>query len=80
MKDKCIICGVDTPYEVSTNVDLRLYYVDGAGQLCSKCANEPTQKEEDEEFVKVPVSVIKKESNYYGLGHYVAKLYYNKLK
>ena len=37
MKDKCVICSVETPYEKSNPVDFRLGYVEGAGQLCLDC-------------------------------------------
>ena len=36
-KDKCIVCGKKTLYPTSTHIDDRLNYVEGAGQLCSKC-------------------------------------------
>ncbi len=35
--EKCVNCGAETPYFINTLVDLRDYYVDGAGQLCKKC-------------------------------------------
>jgi len=38
--DKCIICGEETPYLVSTHVDDRIGYVQGCGQGCyqpNKC-------------------------------------------
>jgi hypothetical protein len=35
--DKCIVCGEESPYKVSTSVDMRHGYIEGAGQLCSKC-------------------------------------------
>ena len=35
--EKCIICGVDTQYRFRTPIDFRYNYVEGAGQLCSKC-------------------------------------------
>ncbi len=41
--DKCLICGKDTPYLMSTHVDLREGYIDGAGQGCYQeniCKNE----------------------------------------
>lgn len=37
MKDKCVNCGLETPYEESTHIDLRNNYVEGAGQLCEAC-------------------------------------------
>ena len=36
--DECIVCGVDTNEPKDKHVDYRYNYVEGAGQLCSKCA------------------------------------------
>lgn len=36
-KDKCIMCGKDSPYEYETHIDFRVGYIEGAGQLCIKC-------------------------------------------
>ena len=38
-KDKCIFCGEQTKYTFSTPISQRLYYIEGAGQLCQKCYN-----------------------------------------
>lgn len=38
MKEKCITCGNETQYNMSTHIDLRTNYVEGAGQLCDNCA------------------------------------------
>jgi len=35
--DECIVCGVETNEPKDKHVDFRANYVDGAGQLCSKC-------------------------------------------
>ena len=35
--EKCVICGADTQYRFNDHIDLRYNYVEGAGQLCSKC-------------------------------------------
>jgi hypothetical protein len=35
--DHCVLCGVETAYKRSTHIDMRIGYVEGAGQLCSKC-------------------------------------------
>lgn len=35
--DSCIICKKPTIYPKDTNVDYRLYYIEGAGQLCPEC-------------------------------------------
>ena len=37
MKEKCFRCGRETEYEFSTPVTVRLYYVEGSGQLCEEC-------------------------------------------
>jgi hypothetical protein len=36
--DECVVCGVETNETKDKHVDYRYNYVDGAGQLCSKCA------------------------------------------
>jgi hypothetical protein len=35
--EECIVCGVETNEPKDKHVDFRANYVDGAGQLCSKC-------------------------------------------
>ena len=44
VKDYCIICGVETPYDCKTHIDMRLGYVEGVGQLCAKCWAEDNDK------------------------------------
>ena len=55
--ENCIRCGRPTPYNQSTPVDIRKWYVDGSGQLCEQCfsqlyssssafCNTPTQAKE----------------------------------
>ncbi len=39
-KEKCVACNEETPVNKNDHVDSRLYYVEGAGQLCKKCWNE----------------------------------------
>jgi len=39
MKDLCVICGKETPYDRETHIDKRLHYVEGAGQCCDECYN-----------------------------------------
>jgi hypothetical protein len=39
-KDKCVICGKESPYTRSTHIDMRIGYVEGGGQGCfqpNKC-------------------------------------------
>jgi len=35
--DDCVSCGTETDYPKTMNINLRSYYVEGAGQLCKKC-------------------------------------------
>ena len=37
--EECVRCGKETPYMINTPVTLRLYYVEGSGQLCEACFN-----------------------------------------
>lgn len=38
-KEKCVICGSETDYDETTNINQRYNYVEGCGQLCEKCYN-----------------------------------------
>ena len=35
--DLCISCNKKTKYPTNTRIDMREYYIEGAGQLCSDC-------------------------------------------
>lgn len=37
MKETCVLCGGETPYEMTENINNRYFYVEGAGQLCKDC-------------------------------------------
>jgi len=37
MKDKCVCCDIDTPYEKEIHIDYRIGYIEGVGQLCFDC-------------------------------------------
>ena len=37
MKDFCVRCGKETTYDINTPITGRLYFVEGAGQLCEEC-------------------------------------------
>lgn len=78
MKDKCVICGKETPYDVSTHIDFRLNYIEGSGQLCGECAG--TEKTiftevKQPNYILVEESKIKELSNNFELGNYVRTLY-----
>ena len=35
--ERCVSCGTTTPYVMRQSIHERLYYIDGAGQLCEDC-------------------------------------------
>ena len=71
-KDTCVICGVETPYDFETHIDLRHGYLEGVGQLCRSCYKEGT----DREFVSIPKHIILDNPNNMLLGEAVRR-YYN---
>lgn len=73
-KDKCIKCGKDTPYDYETHVDLRMWYVEGAGQLCIQCYN----NESAECKIEIPCSVVHDTPNDQILGEMVRDIYFTK--
>lgn len=46
LKDNCVLCGESTPYQKSTHIDFRDYYVEGSGQLCKTCYTNIYNKDE----------------------------------
>lgn len=75
-KDKCILCGKDSPYEFDVNIDYRHGYIEGAGQLCENCWDAGTERES----LLVPISMIKNTSNDMELGKQIRLLYWNTVK
>ena len=41
--EHCVMCGVETAVKTDTHIDMRHGYIEGIGQLCSKCYNEKTE-------------------------------------
>ena len=72
MKDVCILCGTETPYDESTHIDMRVGYIEGAGQLCIKCYRTGTNSN----YISVAESMIYNTPNDMELGEKVRKLYY----
>ena len=35
--EKCVLCGAEAPYRLSTPISQREFYVEGSGQICKKC-------------------------------------------
>jgi hypothetical protein len=78
MKDKCIMCGKETPYDVHTHIDMRIGYVEGAGQLCRDCI---IDKEDDypteSKDICVSSTLIQNTPNDQELGEKVRHLYFS---
>lgn len=76
-KDKCVLCGQDSPYEFETHIDYRVGYVEGSGQLCTECH---TGKNERQSIsVVVSENVILNTPNDFELGEKVRQMFW-KLK
>ena len=45
--ETCIMCGAKTDVLISTHIDHRYGYVEGAGQCCRECFNRPAVREDD---------------------------------
>lgn len=68
----CVLCGAETPYKFYEHIDMRYGYVEGCGQLCEKCYDKGTNREQ----ILVPASLITSTSNDLELGAKVRKLYW----
>lgn len=71
-KDKCILCEKETQYEFDVNVDYRIGYIEGAGQLCSECYARGT----DREMILIPKQMVLDYSNDMELGKTIRKYFY----
>ena len=40
MKDNCVACDKETLYLIDDPIDMRIGYIEGAGQLCFDCYDE----------------------------------------
>jgi hypothetical protein len=74
-KDHCILCGVETPYDIEVHVDLRIGYIEGAGQLCSKCYDRGT----DHSCIAVPKHIIYNTPNDAELGEKIRQIYWENI-
>jgi hypothetical protein len=81
--EKCIICGADTQYRFRTPIDFRYNYVEGAGQLCPKCANkdeEPISLDSHRNLFTVSEYTVLSTPNDQELGNKVRQLYWESKK
>jgi len=71
-KDTCIMCGAETPYDFETHIDMRIGYIEGAGQLCGKCHDRGSDRRQ----LVIPMHLVKHTPNNTELGAEVRKLYW----
>lgn len=70
--ETCIMCGNDTEYHFRDHIDIRVGYIEGAGQLCRKCWNKGTERR----HMAIPMNLVYDTPNDQELGAAVRKLYY----
>lgn len=74
-KETCILCGKETHEEITTHVDFRTGYIEGAGQLCLECHNRGNQSGRD--MITIPKHFIKTYPNDFELGGKIRQYYYS---
>jgi hypothetical protein len=72
--EHCILCGVETSVKIGTHVDMRIGYIEGAGQLCPNCYNRGTEHG----AIAVDYNTILGTPNDQELGAKVRKLYWER--
>lgn len=76
-KDKCIMCSKETAYDFETHIDLRIGYVEGAGQLCKSCYDGiPTHSN----HITIPEWMVENTPNDFELGGKVREIYWENKK
>jgi hypothetical protein len=76
MKDKCIICTKETPYEDDSNIAQRYGYIEGVGQLCRSCYDGNI----DANDICIPNSLVLDTPNDQELGEKIRRMMYAKDK
>jgi hypothetical protein len=74
--EHCILCGVETSVKIGTHIDMRIGYVEGAGQLCPSCYNRGTEHG----AIAVDYNTILGTPNDMELGAKVRQLYWENKK
>lgn len=77
-KEKCVLCGTETPYEENTHIDLRHGYVEGCGQVCRECWDKTYPKAEmpEDGYLTITRKMVLDTPNDQMLGEAVRKLFY----
>ena len=70
--DCCVVCGEETPYRRTMHVDMRIGYVEGAGQLCRTCYDGGVDRNQ----IAIPEHIIYNTPNDQELGEKVRRMYY----
>lgn len=70
-KETCVLCGAETPYDITTHIDYRHGYIEGAGQLCHVCYDRGTERKQ----IVVPADIIYNTPNDMELGAKVRNIY-----
>lgn len=69
--DCCVLCGAQTLYVKSVDINYRHGYIEGAGQLCKACYDRGTDRKQ----ILVPANIIYNTPNDMELGAKVRQLY-----
>lgn len=75
-KDLCIMCGKETAYDFEIHIDYRTGYIEGAGQLCTACYTQGTNRN----YIAVPEQLIYNTPNDQELGGKIRELYWESKK
>jgi hypothetical protein len=70
--DVCVLCGKDSPYLQDVNVEFRIGYIEGAGQLCSLCY---LSGKGEKNYFLVDEDIFKNTPNDSELGYKIRKIY-----
>jgi hypothetical protein len=68
----CVVCNAETSYRFNDHVDMRIGYIEGAGQLCRACWSKGT----DRKHLAIPMSMVYNTPNDQELGTKVRQLYH----
>jgi hypothetical protein len=71
-KEKCVMCGNETPYDFETHIDMRVGYIEGLGQCCINCIEEKI----DDDVICLPKKLILDTPNNYVLGEKIRRLFF----
>lgn len=74
--ETCILCGGKTDTKISTHIDYRVGYIEGAGQLCKKCYNQGSNRN----HMTIPEWMVENTPNDQELGAKVRELYWENKK